>query len=374
MKFLRFLFLGLIIFGIISPITYIYTQWAEKAWFPVGVADPKLITVTGDSWAITSDHHFYFQNERDKRKWWEGYPLENDEDSLIWGINEYGEAVISTSKGIHLRTHTVPAPSFYPTAVGGTYFCKDNSVYSTVFAITANQLAFYNYSEKKWQISVLSDFVTSPVVLPSRCQLFFLEGRELHYINLIFDHFINNENSVISEQFYNFAEYGGITAIATSGGNIWALTGSGDVLKIETDFSAEKFITWEVLPSPPQITNPVLISGIAGPTSFGTYARSNIDLWLKSDNETYWYNEELGKWEIFPFPYDKLASISSVTRSSEPFGDTITRLAIANGKVYRQYPVLSKLPITFLIFPLPILFLFSLFLSGIIMIKRSQTK
>ena len=375
MKFLRFVFLGLIIFGILSPITYLYIQWAEKAWFPIGVADPNLKTVTGDSWAITSDQHFYFQNERGKKKWWESFPLENNEDSLIWGINEYGEAVISTSKGIHLKTHTVPAPPFDPTAVGGTYFCEEDNGYdSSVFAITANQLAFYDYSDKSWQISVLSDFVTSPVVLPSLCQLFFLDQSELHYINLIFEDFHENKTTDISERSYDFAEYGGITTIATTGINIWALTGTGEILDIETDFGAENFITWEALPSPPIIEEPQLISGIADPTSFGTFARHNLDLWLTNYDETYWYNEELGAWEIFPFPYDQFTSISSITRSSKPFGDTITRLAIANGKVYRQYPVLSKLQTTFPIFILPMIFLFSLFLSGIVMIKRSQAK
>ena len=101
------------------------------------------------------------------------------------------------------------------------------------------------------QISVLSDFVTSPVVLPSLCQLFFLDQSELHYINLIFEDFHENKTTDISERSYDFAEYGGITTIATTGKNIWALTGTGEILDIETDFGAENCITWEKLPAPP---------------------------------------------------------------------------------------------------------------------------
>lgn len=374
MKFLKTIFLGLLIFGILSSVTYALLRWYEKAWLPIGIADAKLAMVTGDSWAITSDNHFYFQNERGKKKGWEGYPLDNNENTLIWGITEYGEAVISTSKGIHLKTHSLPAPPFYPTAVGGTYYCEEDfSFTSTIFAITSNQLALYDYGNKSWQILKLSYPVTSQVVLPSLCQLFFVEEGKLHYINLIFENVYNNEKTDVSEHSYDFTEYGGITAITTSGRNIWALTESGEILDIETDFRAEKFITWKKLPSPPELKNPILISGFAGP-SFGGFDPNKLDLWIKNDHEIYWYNQELGTWDIFTFPYGQLTSISSITKSSEPFGYTVTRLAIANGRVYRQYPVYSKLSTTFPIFILPMVLFVSFMISGTIgIIKRART-
>lgn len=330
-------------FALSNLILYTALHVYDTTWLPAGLSNSDLSAVVGDSWAITRAgkvHHYLKTNL--KTNWWAYIELGSWQEMnyghpmLTWGQDQQGDIVVATEYGIW----TGPRP-FYLSAppltepiitVGGLQLCMSNGHTTSIFAASATQIAIYDWANRQWEVRPLPQTVTSPLTV-SGCHLYYLASGELGFLTIQIPGDYRMKELSLIDQTAVLPPTAPIIGMASTQLTLWILSETQEVFEL---VNAENSVTsWEKLSQPPLLSHPRLVSGVAG--SMFSPSIEAVDLWLMADEGIYWFNRGKLVWEEFQaiagLPPQAL---SSLTRNSETVGTSVTRLAVVNGRAYRE--------------------------------------
>ncbi len=315
---------------------FVSVQVYFRLWLPAGLADPALEQVVGDSWAFTRDGRGFYLH----RGHWKQVDVQSQNGPLMWGLGGDGSMVIAGNDGLlyaELNTDLIPLPRPALTgtllSVGGAFLCPAGRGFvDAVYAATESELALYNLTGKTWKVMPLAQPVSGPMV-SCECRLFWLApSGSLSTITLNIPADANFDAITLDQSSADLSAYGGASSLASSSNTVWVLTPSGKVLTIAS-FS-QYALPLEVLPTPPPLTNPRLSAGVSGVSFLAT--DKYVDLWLSGDEAIYGYNWNKQAWQKFGSIYGARPRLLSSLTNKWESEMGVTRLAVVDGRVFRQ--------------------------------------
>ena len=320
----------------------------DESWIPTGGSLPYLASVAGDTWAVAADRRV-FQYVDKSSVWlyvesgqWQEWDRTSGErvlsvhqgpsmtgdiietDTSLW----YGRSQVKTEK---------PRLDGQPQDVGGAFLCGTSSYRAVDYVVSTRQVAFLDASTETWQVRTFRSGITLPVVAAG-CRLYYTIAGELRYVEMTLAEGSGFEGVAVSDSMSVPAQPAKVTNVVSSGFSLWALMSSGDAYEVIPGSPAGT--QWQLLPRPPQAARPRLICGTEG-WMFSPSA-ADVDLWLFDDatQAAYWLSRGAHAWVPFAFPGGRLpAALTSVTTNSETVGSKVVRLAVVNGRLYRQRPM-----------------------------------
>jgi hypothetical protein len=346
----------------------IYSRVYNQLWQPVGITDSALEQVAGDKFAFTDAGHYY----QELSGHWKRVELPVQSGRPIWNMVEGDMLVIANQDGIFYdqiyQQDTLPLPPLTQplAAIGQSYTCTRSGLYDGLYAASESELALYNQTSETWKAFPLAKPQSALVSVQDCWILYVTPSGELNFIRLENPDNQNQDGLTVGEQVADLTGIGEAMEIGTTSRSVYLLARTGMVWR--TSRISTGGITWEALPASPQLVYPHLIVGTAGVSFSEEHAEELVDVWLTGEKGIYWLNRDKQAWEKFSTIKGKAPrALSSLARSLEGSSE-VTRLAIVDGKLYRQRPVSIILILKLIFAGIPLLVLLAVPISVSIML------
>ncbi len=331
----------------------------HRLWLPVGVTDAELVQVAGDNYAFTSTGRYY-QNLDGH---WNKVTLQSRSERPIWGMVDGHLAAVVDRDGVFYGKDKLPLPPLTQPllAIGGAKSCSGEDRMPEFYAASASELALYNWTREAWMAFPLSNTLSAPVSMFG-CMLLSLSpaGDRINSIEIKSRVLYDQDGITLSEFTTDLSSYGGAVEIVSSSQTVWMLGHTGKVYRLSR--MSAKGVSWEALPTPPRVLKPRLIAGLAG--EMFIEEEEYVDLWLAGEGAAYRLDRENRAWERFGAAHGQQPlALSSLTVNSDMGGTTVTRLAVVDGKLYRQQPVVAGLTFGLIIIGVPLMALIAIPIS-----------
>ena len=350
----------------------IYSPIYNQLWQPVGITDSALEQVAGDSFAFTDAGHYY----QELNGHWKRIELPFQSGRPIWNMVEGDMLVIANQDGIFYdqiyQQDTLPLPPLAQplAAIGQSYTCSGRGLHDGLYAASKSELALYNQTSGTWKAFPLAKPQSALVSVQDCWILYLTPSGELNFIRVENPDNQNQDGLTVSEQEANLTGIGEAMEIGTTSRSVYLLARTGKVWRTSRILTGG--ITWEALPASPQLVNPHLIVGTAGISFSEEHVETLVDVWLTGEEGIYWFNRGKQAWEKFgPINGKTPRALSSKARSLE-WSSEVTRLAIVEGKIYRQRPVSIILIIKLLFLGIPLLALLAVPISVSIILLSNK--
>ena len=323
---------------------------ADRIWVPTGLNLPQIVSIEGDSWATSSDGVVYqYKGARPPwdyigfGRWEEWHPPGAGRVLSVYQAPRGAGSVVHTDTGIWWDdTPLAQTPGLHeePQQVGTTLACGASSVPEFAYVASKSEIALLDPQTGDWQVRPLSSPIRFPL-FAAHCRLYYLVDGEIRFVEVTVGNIgysIDFQHVAASVSTSASSQPGLVKALASTKIDLWALTASGDAYEVIA--TPEQGTKWLLLPRPPELARPRLISGIEG-WMFGG-SSDYVDLWLVDDDthRSFWLSRDTNAWVPFALPANRFPSkLTSITTSSETVGPSVVRLALIDGRLFRQTPL-----------------------------------